>query len=229
MKRQYYYPKTWGALLPFLQNLSAKAPHYVAQLNVTPAELEFLTRMSAACAALVNFQHQAKNFAEDWTRLRDQCFDGATTAPPPAWPAWNGPATPPVALESGCNIKLRALLHRWKTAAGYNDAIGENLGLVGPVIAVDAVGAQPELRVKLVAGRPEISASLEHFDAVELEVDRGEGFALLDVSTGPPVRDAHPLPAAGTSAVWTYRGILRAKNTRVGQWSPVVVVPVLGI
>ena len=229
MKRKYYYPHSLGTLFPFLQNICAKAPNYVTQLGITPADLSFLNLTCALCSALNDYQNRAKRFAEDWTGLRHSCFLGPITTAPPVWPAWTGPATAPIGLEAGCGVKLRAMIKRWKTAAGYNDPIGEDLGIVGPEDNVDPATAQPELRVALVAGHPEISAGLQGFDSVEFEVNRGAGFAMLDVSTGGPVVDNHVLPPPGDSDVWTYRGILRVNNARVGQWSLNVPVPVIGI
>ena len=229
MKRKSYYPSTTGAMLPFLQNICAKAPNYVVSLGITGPEQSFLNLMCSLWNALTDFQNRAKRFAEEWTSLREACFVGPPNAPAPAWPVWTGPATPPVGLTTGCGIRLRAIVRRWKSAPGYTLAIGDDLGIVGSEINLDPDSAQPDLRVTLVAGHPQISASPQMFDAVEIEVNRGSGFTLLDITTGSPVVDTHPLPPAGQSGVWTYRGILRQNNARVGQWSLSVPVPVMGI
>ena len=218
-----------GALFPFLQNLCAKAPNYLVQLGITGAEQSFLNLMCGLCSALNDYQNRAKRFGEDWSSLREACLLGPVTTTPPAWPIWNGPATAPIGLETGCGVKLRAIIKRWKSTPGYTEAIGEDLGIVGTEINVDPATAQPELRITLEAGHPKISASPQDFDAVEIEVNRGDGFGMLNVSTGSPVVDNHPLPAAGQSDVWTYRGIMRENGTRVGQWSLNVPVPVVGI
>lgn len=229
MKRKYYYPTTLLALFPFLQNLCAKAPGYTAQLGITGQQLSFLNLMCALLEALNNYWNQAKRFSEDWTGLRKACFLGAPGAPAPAWPVWTGPATAPIGLDTGCNDKLRAIIQRWKVAPGYTDAIGEELGIVGAEIDVDPDTVQPALQVDLVAGQPKIEVSMLSFDAAEIEVNRGSGYGLLNVTTGAPLVDTHPLPAPGESDVWTYRAILRANNARVGQWSLPVAVPVMGI
>jgi hypothetical protein len=40
--------------------------------------------------------------------------------------------------------------------------------------------------------------------------------------------DTAPLPASGQSAVWHYRAIYRLSDERVGQWSDVATIPVMG-
>ena len=149
--------------------------------------------------ALSDLQNRAKHFAKEWTSLGEVCFDGPVNSPAPAWPVWTGPVTSPVGLTTGCGIRLRAIVRRWKSAPGYTLAIGDDLGIVGSEINLDPDSAQPDLRVTLVAGHPQISASPQMFDAVEIEVNRGSGFTLLDITTGSPVVDTHPLPPAGQS------------------------------
>ena len=216
-------------MLPFLQNLCAKTPNYLTQLGITGADVSFLTLMCALWNSLTDYHNRAKRFAEDWTGIRKACFNGPTNSPPPAWPVWTGPATSPVGLDTGCGLKLRAIIKRWKAAPGYTEAIGQDLSIVGDEINVNPDTAQTEVEVNLKAGRPQLTAPLLGFDSVEYHVNRGSGFELLDVSTGAPVTDQHPLPALGESDVWTYRAILRLDNQPVGQWSLSVPVPVVGI
>lgn len=229
MKRRHFFPKALRGLLPFYQNLCDRAPAYVARLGITPEELELLNTACSLWRSLTDLQNSAKRFAEDCTRVRDACFVPSSDSTPPAWPVWSGPAGPPVTMETNLETKVRALLQRWKVAPGYTGAIGADLGIVGAEVQVDAAKRAPELRVALVAGHPQIRAGLLGFDALEVQVDRGNGFALFDVSTGAPLADIHPLPPPGESQLWTYRAILREDNRRVGQWSQNVPVPVFGI
>ena len=216
-------------MLPFYQNLCETAPAYVAQLGITPEELALLNTACSLWLSLTDLQNQAKRFAEDCTRVRDACFVPSSDSTPLAWPVWTGPAAPPVIMETNLETKIRAMLQRWKTAPGYTEAIGVDLGIVGAEVQVDDAKLAPELRVKLLAGHPQIRGTLLGFDALEVHVDRGNGFALFDVSTGAPLADRHPLPPPGQSLLWTYRAILREDNQRVGQWSKSVTVPVVGI
>ena len=56
-------------------------------------------------------------------------------------------------------------------------------------------------------------------DMIELQVDRGDGkgFVPLAFDTTPDYLDTEPFPA--NPAKWTYQGIYRLNDQRVGQWS----------
>ena len=216
-------------MLVFYQNLCTKAPNYIALLGITPEELELLQTACSLWQVLTDMQNHARRFAAAWTSLRDGCFLPTSSSAAPAWPVWNGPDVPPVVMDTNLEPKVRAILQRWKTAPGYTEAVGVDLGIVGAQMSVDTTTLAPELRVGLVAGCPHLRAGLLGCDALEVQVDRGNGFVLFDVSTGAPLADPHPLPPPGESEVWTYRAILREDNRRVGQWSKSVAVPVIGI
>jgi hypothetical protein len=49
----------------------------------------------------------------------------------------------------------------------------------------------------------------------------GKGFVLLTYTISTDYADLSPLPAAGVSAVWKYKGIYRLNDQQVGQWSDV--------
>ena len=51
---------------------------------------------------------------------------------------------------------------------------------------------------------------------------------LLTIDTTPNYTDTAPLPPAGQSVLWKYKAIYRADDTRIGQWSEVVSLPVAG-
>jgi len=65
-------------------------------------------------------------------------------------------------------------------------------------------------------------------DAIEIQVDRGAGFVFLAIDTVPDYLDTADLPAGGASASWKYRAIYRLNDERVGQWSDVSSISVMG-
>jgi hypothetical protein len=67
------------------------------------------------------------------------------------------------------------------------------------------------------------------FDAVEIHVDRGQGFAFLAIDTIPDYLDTAQLPAPGASALWKYRAIYRLADEQVGQWSDESKITVTGV
>ena len=61
-------------------------------------------------------------------------------------------------------------------------------------------------------------------------LDRGDGkgFVRLTFDQYPDYLDSAPLPASGMSAIWTYRGMYRLGDDRVGQWSNETKITVTG-
>ena len=117
-----------------------------------------------------------------------------------------------------------------KNQAHYTEAIGKTLNILTPkATPVDLDSLQPVLSVKFVNDQPFLDWAKAGMEALELEVDRGNGFTLLTIDTHPGHLDTAPLPAPGTTALWRYRGIYRLKDQRVGQWSAVLEVAVKGV
>ena len=63
-------------------------------------------------------------------------------------------------------------------------------------------------------------------DMLEIQVDRGDGWAFLTYDTTPNYTDTHPLPATPTK--WKYRAIYRVGDAQVGVWSNTVEITVGG-
>ena len=84
----------------------------------------------------------------------------------------------------------------------YTDAIGHTfniLPLKAPPMDVDSV--QPVLSVKFVKGQPFLAWAKAGMEALEIEVDRGNGFTLLTIDSHPGHLDTAPLPALGITAL----------------------------
>jgi hypothetical protein len=96
--------------------------------------------------------------------------------------------------------------------------------------APDLTAIQPSLKLELSGSQVNVrwgwQGQSAYLDMIELQVDRGAGFALLAYDTTPNYTDTTPLPA--TAARWTYKGIYRVADARVGQWSNEVGITVSG-
>jgi len=136
------------------------------------------------------------------------------------------PAGPPFEDVDGFLADLIAVLKRHRN---YTDTLGQLLDILpGKAPAVDLSSLRPVLGHTLNNGRPAQDWAKAGMDALEIEADRGAGFALLTIDTQPGYLDTAPLPAAAT-ALWRYRAIYRLKDERVGQWSEVLEVAVKGV
>lgn len=226
MKRTSYWPDNDAECVLFLQNIATKMANYVIPLGITGPDQSFINLAAALAQSVLMYQDQAKKFAKDWSAMKKTIFNGNPAAPLPAWPKWNGPATAPVGLASGLERQIREIVRRWKAAPGYTTNIGADLAIIGSEISINPAILQPDLDVRMNGGQPEIDWNKQHMDALELEVDRGNGPQLLTIVTSGSTVDSHPLPAPGQSAVWTYRAIYRLNNQRVGLWSDAVQIAV---
>ena len=144
---------------------------------------------------------------------------------PPVFPA----AVP--AMPQGIEVRFRALVKLIKAHPNYNVAIGEALGIEGPIHTPPPGAAfQPVLSLELRGGQVYIlwgwQGNRPFLDALELLVDRGDGhgYVLLVMDTTPNYLDPTPFPA--TPVRWKYKAIFRKNDTRVGQWSDEVGITV---
>jgi hypothetical protein len=91
------------------------------------------------------------------------------------------------------------LATRLKANPNYTEAIGLALGIIGvKSAAVDPSSVQSALAVEFQQGHPNIVWTKSGMDALEIEVDRGDGkFGLLTIDTIPDYLDTAPCPPLG--------------------------------
>ena len=223
-------PRDDAGKLAFLQHLNATLPLYADILSVTADELAKLANGTAWFAHILEVQHLAAHYNDAVVAnkriLRDGPADSVLNIPSlPVFPS--PPPTPPFADIFGF---VGLLIRRIKLQLAYTEAIGKALNIVpAHTPGVDPATMQPVLAVEFRGGHPYILCSLSGMDSFELEVDRGDGhFALLTIDMTPNHLDDYPLPAAGTVALWRYRAIYRLRDVRVGHWSQILEVSVIG-
>ncbi len=106
--------------------------------------------------------------------------------------------------------------------------MGQDLGIIAPTQTIDTSTMQPDLSVKLDAGRPHLKCTKGFADAIDLHVDRkdGAGFTLIGRLLKTDYIDVTPLPANTLLADWAYKAMYVIGNENVGLMSPVVDVVV---
>jgi len=224
MPKQSYMPTTDDAKDQLFTHFAAVFPSKAAALGIPPADVTAQAADAAYFHAVLTSQEVVISAGEGWTEYKDILRDGGVApAILPTFPA--APANFPAAVAPGIVARFQALVKRVKAAPGYTEAIGDDLKIVGAEAPVaDPATTQPDLELSLNGGRVEIGWRKSGFDALEIEVDRGAGFALLTIDTTPDTVDTFTLPAA--PAVWKYRAIYRENNARFGQWSKVAQIAV---
>ncbi|MBI3414311.1 MAG: hypothetical protein HY043_03160 [Verrucomicrobia bacterium] len=206
-----------------LQTFQAGIGNYSAILGVTPAQIA----SQAADAAYFDYCLQClalmSNGGQQWTAWKNLERDGGT---PPASGAPVAPTFPPAvpAVAPGIEVRFRALVQLIKANDNYNAAIGQALGIEGPDhTGPDLTTIQPVIGATISGGHVLVKwgwgGNSAYLDMCELQVDRGDGngYVLLAYDTTPNYNDTQPFPAAPVK--WTYRGIYRVGDSRVGQWS----------
>ena len=133
---------------------------------------------------------------------------------------------PPAMVAEGVFDRISKMAKRIKASSSYNDAMGNDLGIIAPVQTFDPAILQPELKVTLDGDRPHIKCAKSYSDAIDLYVDRkdGAGFVLIGRLTKPDYIDVINLPANVVLAEWDYKARYVIANDVVGVMSSVVSV-----
>jgi hypothetical protein len=151
----------------------------------------------------------------------NQDGDGVTAFAPPVFTA---PALPAgvTAVPTGAQNRVLLMAARIKTLPTYTEAIGLQLGIVGPE---DATSHDlPEFTLKLLTGEgcDCVQVNFKKFGykgvAVYGKVNAGAE-ALLGIDLATPYVDSRPLTAAGVAEKRTYRLRFYDDNGPVGDFT----------
>ena len=128
----------------------------------------------------------------------------------------------------GTLTRIFALVAKVKLNANYTEAIGTDLGVVGPA---ETGKAAPKFLTELQQGGGCQCVKLTFYKythtGVHIESKRGTGaWELLGIDTESPYKDERPLLAAATPEVREYRLRFWDKGTPNGDWTDVVKVTV---
>ena len=228
MKKDDYISKQEDGFAAQLKTFATGIPGYATLLGVSAPEVT----AQAADANYFNYvlacQKIMQAGAQQWTAWKN-LVRGGGVPPPDGTPAEPVFPTTVTTVGLGVEVRFRALVKRIKVHPGYNEAIGEALGIEGAVqTGPDMATIQPLIRLSIEGGQVFVDWNWQGFasflDSCELQVDRGQGFVLLAQDTTPGYTDTTPLPATPTK--WIYRAIYRVGDDRVGQWSNPVTIMV---
>ena len=234
MSDKRYMPKTSIKREAWLRNFAVKLGKFGPVLNMEAAMIAAGQADALYAATALDMHQRIAHFAKSWTSFKDSTLYGNELLA--GWPgSFEMPATLPPVTSAGVMRRIAKLVAYIKTRPGYHDGIGLALGIVGTdhvITHAELAEMKPVLKVRLVSGgHPVVLWRKRGMTGIELEVDRGDGkgFVYLTFDMHPDHLDQSPLPPTGTSAIWTYRGIYRKGDTRVGQWSNETKITVAGI
>lgn len=230
--KQRYYPPRAAAQVQWLTNFWLKLLVHGPAVDLTPdvinkrvADARWLAyAIGAWIGTIRTFGKSATAALEDVRFGDDSGEPGLPVLTLPALPPSEGTVPAVVPQPPGALNRIFAVVQQIKEATGYTDAIGADLGLIGPEESPpDLTLIQPDLGISISGNKVLIDWGWEGYerfvDQCEIQVDRGAGWTLLTIDTTPGCVDSHPHPATPTK--WSYRAIYRVDDEPIGQWSPV--------
>ncbi|MCX6898213.1 MAG: hypothetical protein NT105_05885 [Verrucomicrobia bacterium] len=233
MRRQTYYPSRIANQILWLGNFRNKLPGYETVLGLPSAHVD-------ACVASCNYTIYA--LGEWLTAVRD--FGPAATEAVDLLLAGSGPdavvlpvftvPTLPTGVASvppGALNRLFDLVAIIKAAPGYTEAIGQDLGIVGPASNEFVDQAMPAFKLQIVPGPvcQAVKIVFKKFghEGVWIECQRGNGeWQFVAVDSESPYLDERPLLVAGAPEVRKFRLRFWDKGTPNGNWTDVASVTV---
>ncbi len=205
-----------------LNTCKAALPSYATVLGVSAASVASQAQDADYFAYSIKSQTVLQNAARQLAVWKNLIRAGGPLPPTggPVAPVMPGPSA---IVAPGIEPRFRALVRDIKSSPGYNSAIGIALGIQGSEQAApDLATITPKLTATLIGGHVEIEWGWQGFggdlDMIEIQVNRGTGYALLTYDTTPGYTDTAPLPAAPVK--WSYKAIYRLGDSQTGQWSP---------
>jgi hypothetical protein len=227
MAKQYFLPPGEARRRAWLNNFSGKMPTYAPVVGVTPDEVKQLAADDLFFNYVCDAHSQHTKTTRDWTAFKHQAAHGYALGDVPVTP---DPGTPPPVVPPDIFGRACTLALRIKNHPNYTEAIGQDLGIIGPEVIIDPSSMKPVLYLSLNAGHPHIGWAKQGMDSLELWRDCGDGkgFVQLNITTNTDYADNSPMPAPGVSAVWKYKAIYRLNDQQVGQWSDVATIGVIG-
>jgi hypothetical protein len=225
MSNQTYLPRADKDRVVWLKNFNTKFSLYATSLGFSPAEATGITNDTTMFTYIVDMVELFKNEQGKRVAYKNLLVNGDLSTPVstiPSVPAL--PAAPP-AVQAGIFRRLAKTVQRIKNHPAYNNAIGQDLGIIGAVNVIDTETMKPILKGALDAGRPIIKWKKGDADSIDIYVDRndGKGFVFLANDSHPDYIDTFPIPA---TAIWEYKGIYKIADEQVGEFSDAISITV---
>ena len=220
------FPKTESGINLRLQTLKVKLPGYKTVLELTDAEVDAILADADNFEYLINTAPQVDDGKQAFFEFKDILIKGA-----PSTVQATAPVLPVIAMPShpfpGIKKRLQNITQRIKSATGYTQQIGEDLGLVdtgGPSLPSTLMAA-----LNVVAksnSRVEITFRRQGMDAMKIEyrLKGASSWTFVAVATSSPFMHVADPAVAGEPEIREYRGTLFNKNETVGTTSPVYSV-----
>jgi hypothetical protein len=222
-----FFPRIEADEVPWFANIKTKitTAGYATALELAPGEAVYV---QSICTLFIyineTFLPLVRKFPEAWTATIQQARTGTGGIIVPPAPAWNPPAGS-ASFSAGLLADLFERIARWKTANGYTDAIGRDLGIVGE--SRPATDAPPVLKDTVSPDGVKLTFKKLGHKGIYLESCR-QGHAsweFLAIDIESPYLDTRPNLTPG-QAEWREYRARYWDGTPAGDWSAVLRVNV---
>lgn len=209
MKRQRYFPEIRSQQPEWFTNYADKVTPYATTAAMPAGEITETVKEAKFCAYTSGtWLAQAKEFYPACFASLEHLYDGSG-ASPLVLPVFTAPVLPAgvVPVAPGALKRIFRFVADLKNKSAYTEAMGEDLGLIGPEETPPNV---PKFSLKLGTGEGCECAELRFFKygrlGVIIECRRNGGpWEFLAIDTESPYTDARPLLVPGTAEVREYR------------------------
>lgn len=236
MKRQPYYPRLTGEQSEWHTNFATKLPGYATTLGLTPAEVDAAVADNLILAyGLGGWITTVRDFGPACTQSLETLSSGTGSAlyvfPTPAFPALPELPAGILGVKPGALQRTFDLAVTLKRSAGYTEAIGLDLGIVGSVAPEPPPSATPRIKVAAELGQDCECARVSFFkdghQGIILETRRGgSAWEELAIVTKSPYRDERPLLVPTQAEVREYRARFWDDGKGNGDWCDVARVTI---
>ncbi|MEO8761619.1 MAG: hypothetical protein ABI388_09345 [Bacteroidia bacterium] len=221
-----YIPTGDADRLIWFGNFQSKISIYAVSVGITAAEVTSVQKDYAMFLYIMNILEIYKQTVNNLVAYKSLLKHAVNQQHLGAIPTLPALGTAPAAVTEGVFDRVSLLAKRIKASINYTDAMGQDLGIIAPVVHVDLNNLQPLLTITLDAGRPHIKCNKGVTDGIDLYVDRndGAGFLLLGRLLKLDYIDVANLPSTTPIAEWDYKAIYVIGNDNVGLMSAVASV-----
>ncbi len=221
------FPTSEAEINLLFQTMKTQLPLVAGQLGLAGPDVDFFVKQADNYQYIVTFAQEISDQREAFTAFKRSLFEGDPNAPAPT-PIVFSTMSLPQAAFNGMEAEAKAIIKRIKSSAGYNQSIGEQLGLVdtGPP-AFNPNDLTAELKILAKPGNIiEITFSKQGQDAMQVEFKRKSEtvWAIAGVYTSTPGIQIAPSVPPDDPESRQYRGTLLKKNAPIGNTSPIYTV-----
>jgi hypothetical protein len=227
MSKNFYLPRSDQEKVTWLNNFKKKLTIHSATVGISPAEITSVSNDADEFSLLVNLVAMLKTAKEQAVSYKDILRDAPLGTAAGDFPSIPEITLPVPLVAPGIFTRVRLLVQRIKNHPGYNDAIGEDLDIIGaeetPPMAPSLL--KPTLKLAYVNGHVDILWTKPvNVSGILIQVNRGDGqWVFLAFDTIPNYTDTMAITQL---ALWKYRAIYMVDDTQVGQWSDTAQIAV---